>query len=910
MSAANITACPTCHQFGFVLDQRQRFVSCPTCGGKGAAAYWARQWWSWQHPLDRYSILERRMEHTVRVMVNALLFIFTGLGLWFGGQAMFRAISNGDLLAVLLTRSWTMTVFWFGVLCGLYLLFRLERELQHFRTIPTPEGPDTQPLVSAWGSENQRDIATVCTEPTLRILEHAWHIAEGDKRQAISPAHVLTALSTTPMIASMLVRLGIDPGALRKKLQTLDNSQPSSTSDPVLAGAVRALVTEAFTIAATDGRTRITPVHLVAAYGKIEDPVHELLFDLGVDDQKLQRVVRWLALQDDLRHRLRRYQSRASLKPKGAIDRGYTAAATPMLNQFSTDLTLAARNNRLPYIVGREAELASLFRIIESNRRSVIIVGDSGVGKSSILYALAERMVSEDVPDMLQDKRLVSLSPSMLVAGAGGMGQLEGRLEHIMAEISRAGNIVLAIENIDQLVGAASSGGQGLDAAQIIAQGLWDHLCIAVATANVKEYRQFLEHGTLLSAFEKIDLNEMDQDQSLAVLQSRVGGIEFKQKVYFSFEALEKAVALSDRYLHDKTLPGKALELLEEAAVAARKAHGPNAIVAGADVASVISERTNVQVSDVTADEQQKLLDLEPTLHQRIIGQNEAVTAVANALRRARAELRDTNRPIANLLFLGPTGVGKTELAKALASVYFGSEEAMIRVDMSEYQDVASISRLIGAPPGYAGSTAGGYLTEAVRTKPFSLVLLDELEKAHPDVLNLFLQVMDDGRLTDSNGRTIDFTNVILIATSNAGSQHIQNRMREGADVTVIKEELLTEELQHYFKPEFLNRFDSVIVFTPLQANEVEQIVGLMIAGIAKRLTAKGITFQASPEAIAELAASGFDPLSGARPLRRLVQEKVDNALADFMLRGKLGRRDVAVLDVGGTIRVEQAKAI
>ena len=296
-------------------------------------------------------------------------------------------------------------------------------------------------------------------------------------------------------------------------------------------------------------------------------------------------------------------------------------------------------------------------------------------------------------------------------------------------------------------------------------------------------------------------------------------------------------------------------------------------------------------------------------MHERVVGQDEAVKAVANALRRARAELRDNKRPIANLLFLGPTGVGKTELAKTVAAVYFGSEEAMIRLDMSEYQDISSIHRLIGAPPGFSGSSTG-YLTEAVRQRPFSLVLLDELEKAHPDILNVFLQVMDDGRLTDGNGRTIDFTNVILIATSNAGTQHIQDRMRDGASVSTIKDELLNQELNKYFRPEFLNRFDSVVVFTPLSPIEVTKIVRIMVAEITDRLGRKGISFTATPEAIAELALNGFDPIFGARPLRRAVQEHVDNALAQYMLQGKLGRRDMAVLEPGGVIRVEQAERL
>ncbi|MBI5467487.1 MAG: ATP-dependent Clp protease ATP-binding subunit, partial [Candidatus Kerfeldbacteria bacterium] len=401
----------------------------------------------------------------------------------------------------------------------------------------------------------------------------------------------------------------------------------------------------------------------------------------------------------------------------------------------------------------------------------------------------------------------------------------------------------------------------------------------------------------------------MTPDEALVVLESRVGPLEARHNVFFTYDAIDRAIELARRYLHQRTLPGSALEVLEQAAVLAKKERGQKTLVMPEDVATIVSEEGHVKATAVTSQEQAKLLNLEQEMHQRVVGQDEAITAVANALRRARAELRDNKRPIANLLFLGPTGVGKTELAKTVAAVYFGSEEVMIRLDMSEYQDISSIHRLIGAPPGYAGTT-NGFLTEAVRARPFSLVLLDELEKAHPDVLNIFLQVMDDGRLTDGSGRTIDFTNVIIIATSNAGTQHIQNRMRDGAGVETIKSELMSSELQQYFRPEFLNRFDSIVVFTPLSPIQVSKIVGLMIAEIANRLAARGITFRASAEAISELALSGFDPLYGARPLRRMVQEKVDNALAQFLLQGKLGRRDVAVLEPGGTIRVEQAREL
>jgi ATP-dependent Clp protease ATP-binding subunit ClpC len=327
-------------------------------------------------------------------------------------------------------------------------------------------------------------------------------------------------------------------------------------------------------------------------------------------------------------------------------------------------------------------------------------------------------------------------------------------------------------------------------------------------------------------------------------------------------------------------------------------------------VAEIISSKTNVPVTKITEKETEKLLNLEEHIHERMVDQEEAVKAVSTALRRARAELRDIGRPIVNLLFLGPTGVGKTELAKTVAEIYFGSEDNMIRLDMSEYQEKSSISRLIGAPPGYSGSAHGGFLTEAVRARPFSLLLLDEIEKAHPDILNIFLQVMDDGRLTDTQGRTIDFTNAIIIATSNAGTSLIQDRIREKVPLSTIKDELINEALKPYFRPEFLNRFDNIILFKPLNFNEIVLIVDLMLKKVENRLAEKGIRLEATKEAKDELAKKGFDPKFGARPLRRAIQDQVDSALANYLLQGKIGRRDVAVLETGGRISVKKAPTI
>jgi ATP-dependent Clp protease ATP-binding subunit ClpA len=413
-----------------------------------------------------------------------------------------------------------------------------------------------------------------------------------------------------------------------------------------------------------------------------------------------------------------------------------------------------------------------------------------------------------------------------------------------------------------------------------------------------------LEKSPLAQALQKIPVEEPERNEAIQIVESKIGGIENKNKVIFTYDAVAAVVDLSIRYLHDSFLPVKAIQLADEVGLVVGKRGKEWAQVTKEDVAALVSEKARVNVTAVTKKEGAELLNLEERLHERIVGQNEAVKAISAALRRSRTELRATNRPIANFLFLGPTGVGKTELAKVTSEVFFGSEDAMIRIDMSEYQDASASQKLIG------GAGEVGILTEAVRKNPFSLVLLDEFEKAHPDILNLFLQVMDDGRLTDGTGRTVDMTNVILVATSNAGTQYIQDAVVAKTPYEAIRAHLLEEELKSIYKPELLNRFDGVMVFTPLSEDEVVQITYLMLKTVTARLEAKGIHLRPTDEAVYELAKLGYDPKFGARPLRRVIQEQVDDKIAEFLLRGDVARRDTLILKPQGVVEIEKAVAL
>jgi ATP-dependent Clp protease ATP-binding subunit ClpC len=624
-----------------------------------------------------------------------------------------------------------------------------------------------------------------------------------------------------------------------------------------------------------------------------------------VSVQQFHNMIEWIRINDRMRKRYELFKKAAAFKPTGPMNRSMTSVATPILDQFSEDLTTAGVRGHLPLLVGREREIEEVFRVIEGGGQSAVLVGPEGVGKTTVLMGIAQLMVEERVPKILQDKRLVRLSVPHLISGVDP-SMAQERMLRLFYEVSKSRNIILAVTDLEQMTGVSSGNDATADLAATFVDFLSRGGTFAIATATSQAYVSSIERSVLGRVFQKVDIHEPDETHAIHMLQSKIGEIEYTQKVIFSYGAVEKAVQLSDRYMHEAYLPKKAITVAREAALLVSKNRGEDALVTAEDIAQIVTEKTGVKATRVESEEKETLLNLEERMHGRVIGQEEAVKAVASALRRARAELSSQDRPLATFLFLGPTGVGKTELAKTVAQMYFGSESAMIRLDMSEYQAQDSIQRLLGAP----GSNQGGLLTEAVRKQPFAIVLLDELEKAHPEILNVFLQVFDDGRLTDASGRTIDFTNTIIISTSNAGTQYIQDAVGRGEALADIKTHLIEEELKGVYRPEFLNRFDGVIVFKPLTQDEVFQITGLMIGQVAKRLEPKGIFFRAEPEAIKELSEKGYDPKFGARPLRRVIQEEVDNAIADALLAGKVKRRDTIVLKAGGSIEIEEGKTL
>jgi len=642
---------------------------------------------------------------------------------------------------------------------------------------------------------------------------------------------------------------------------------------------------------------------------------------------------------------------------------------TPTLDEFGSNLTTMAGEGKLDPVVGRVKEIERVIQILgRRTKNNPVLIGEPGVGKTAIAEGLAQRIANNDIPDILEEKRVVTLDIGLLVAGTKYRGEFEERLKKIMDEIRQAGNVILVIDEVHTLIGAGAAEG-AIDAANILKPALARGELQCIGATTLDEYRKHIERDAALERrFQPVMVGEPSVDETIEILYGLRERYEQHHKLKILDEALEAAAKLSDRYISDRYLPDKAIDLIDEAGSRVRlinsqlppaakeldkelrqvlkdkddavrsqdfdkagelrdremeikaeirsiaqnkKTEGGNEDaspqVDEEDIAHIVASWTGVPVQKLTESESEKLLHMEDTLHNRLIGQEDAVKAVSRAIRRARVGLKSPNRPIASFIFSGPTGVGKTELAKSLAAYFFGSEEAMIRLDMSEYMERHTVSKLIGSPPGYVGYNEGGQLTEAVRRRPYTVVLWDEIEKAHPDVFNMLLQILEDGRLTDAKGRTVDFKNTLLIMTSNIGSKVIEkgggslgfefsdnqaesqyNRIRS----------LVNEELKQYFRPEFLNRLDEIIVFRQLNKEEIKSIADILLKEVFSRLTEQGIILEVTDRFKERLVEEGYNPSYGARPLRRAIMRLLEDVLAEEILGGSIKDGDTAVVDV------------
>ena len=841
--------------------------------------------YAWTRELSVVAIEKRTTQKKAETFVGVLFLVLAGCS-----TLAFLVVGFFDGFSVF-TPNRAMLLLSLGLGFGMITVAHLVQTSQKKMSMPGRAIGASIPETTTEETGTPLDVARVFDPQASELVDEAFRLARQFGHAALEPLHLFISAFPNENVGAVISRLQIDFDKIKDPLSRRLASRQLAEQTLVSESAEQTLMSS-FVSAFTHDQLEVHPIEVFFQAFNHDTYIQELFFDQGVTEEQFVNMVAWVRIHEQMRQRREQFRRAAERKPTGAMNRAMTSIATPLLDAFSEDLTTAAVNGQTEMLVGREQELEDLFRVIEGGRQSVVLVGSEGVGKQTLLEGVAALMVEERVPTLLQDKRLVRISLPHLIAGVE-LPEAQERLLQILYEVIKSGNIVLAINDVDQLNG---------ELANTFVDVLSRSGAFVIATTTPQGFTTSVERSMLGRVFEKVKIEEPNQNETIQILESKALMIEAEHGVSFTYLSLETIVKLTDRFLHESFLPKKAIEVAREVAQMVAKQRGENALVTSEDVEHVMATKTGIPTTRVAEDEKELLLHLEERMHSRVVGQTEAVSAIAAALRRARTQLQSQGRPIATFLFLGPTGVGKTELAKTVAESYFGSEDTMIRLDMSEYQQPESVARLIGI----SGSQDGGLFTEAVRQKPFALILLDEFEKADPNILNLFLQVFDDGRLTDASGRTIDFTNTILIATSNAGTSYIQEAVKRGETSDQMKTHLLEEELQGVYRPELLNRFDGVIVFTPLTQEEIVEITRRMIASVAERLEAKGMYFRASEDVIQTLAKKGYDPVFGARPLRRVVQEEVDNAIAEALLKDQVKRRDTIVLESEG-IRIEHA---
>ncbi|ESA32984.1 atp-dependent clp protease atp-binding protein [Leptolyngbya sp. Heron Island J] len=765
------------------------------------------------------------------------------------------------------------------------------------------------------------------------------------------------------LISPLLMDDGITLQAVQKAVETTLTKGDSRISGeiPFTPGA-KQLLQQSTKEAQRLGQGYVGPEHLLLAItSRGTSAAATLLKALGVDLAKL-RIAIIRAVGERLPVPTSRGQNASSFAGKA-------------LEEFARDLTQLAADGQIDPVVGRKPEIERVVQILGRRRKNnPVLIGEPGVGKTAIAEGLAQRIINQDVPELLGNQRVLSLDINSLVAGSRFRGEFEERLQQILAEVNQAGNIILFIDELHTLVGAGGMEG-GTDAANMLKPSLARGELQCIGATTLDEYRQYIEKDAALERrFQPVMVDEPSIEATIEILQGVRASYEQHHNLTIADDALVAAAKLSDRYITDRYLPDKAIDLIDEAGSCVHLRHSqtsltrelkqslrqitwdkdaavkaqdfaqasqlrdqelamtaklqafneqratpPRPVVTVEDIAQIVASWTGIPVNQMTQTESAMLMKLEDTLHQHIIGQENAVNAVSKAIRRARAGIRSAQRPIASFIFCGPTGVGKTELTKALADTVFGAEDAIIRLDMSEYMESQSVSKMIGSPPGYVGYGDGGQLTEAVRRKPYTVVLFDEIEKAHPDVFNLLLQLLDDGRLTDSQGRVVDFKNTLIIMTSNIGSRVIEKQGSSlgfemiDEDVTTARynrtRDQVNDALKSHFRPEFLNRLDEIIVFHPLSRTEVKQIADILLQDVAKRLTEQKIQLEFTAAFKEKLVIEGHDPSYGARPLRRAITRLVEDSLAEALLHGQVRAGETAVLDVDDDSQVTiQAK--
>lgn len=789
--------------------------------------------------------------------------------------------------------------------------------------------------------QRQRGVSEALSDTAKETIQKAGEVAHKFHRPEVDTEHLLYALADSDIVREILKQYKLTPaditGYIDANAPKGNKKDTENQSEIGVSPRVKSVLTDAYRVAQELGHSYVGPEHLlIALAGEHDGMAHEVLAKYGLTPESLRAKT-------------------AKVVGKGA-ENGQVErqTGTPELDKYSRDLSEMARKGELDPVIGRVDEIQTTIEILaRRTKNNPVLIGEPGVGKTAIVEGLAQRIQNGEVPEVLEGKRVVELSLMDVIAGAKYKGEFEERIKAVIDEIvAHSDELIIFVDEIHTMVGAGQGGGEGgMDVANIMKPALARGQLHLIGATTLNEYQKYIEKDSALERrFQPVMVPEPTPEQAIEIIRGLRDSYEAHHKVKITDEAISAAVMLSDRYITNRFLPDKAIDLIDQAAARVRissdtrtneiaklddqikrnqreaeSAHNhkqyddakkleaetekltkerdeltskwkrergvSTAVVTQSDVAQIVSKLTGVPISELTEEEKQKLLHLEDKLHERVVGQNEAVVAVADAVRLSRAGLTQGSRPIANFLFLGPTGVGKTELAKSLAWSVFGSEDAMIRIDMSEYMERHAVSRLVGAPPGYVGYDEGGQLTEAVRRRPYSVVLLDEIEKAHPDVYNILLQVFDDGRLTDGKGRVVDFTNTIIIATSNLGSDVIiaNDKLPAGdrKDKKALKAELM-DVLRTHFRPEFINRIDDIIVFDALGREQIKNIVQFQLDKVRQVVAGQGITVEFDDSVVSELAENGYKPEFGARELRRLIKTDIENLLARKLLAGDL----------------------
>ena len=796
------------------------------------------------------------------------------------------------------------------------------------------------------------------TERAQKAILLAQEEAQSLQHNYVGTEHLLLGLlqEGEGIAAKALIGLGIGVEDLKSRIQTMIGG--GSEEGAQLLGftpRTKRVFELSFAEARTLGHNYIGTEHLLLGLLREGEGIAaKLLVDSGVSLSKAREEIMKL-LGTSIPNR----------DAEGNHHAGNNKG-TPVLNEYGRDLTEMAKEGKLDPVIGREKEIARVIQILSRRtKNNPCLIGEPGVGKTAIAEGLAQRIMEGNIPELLRNKRVVTLDLASMIAGAKYRGEFEDRLKKVMEELRKSGDVILFIDEMHTIIGAGAAEG-AIDASNILKPALSRGELQAIGATTLDEYRKHIEKDPALERrFQPITVEEPTVEESVQILKGLRDRYEAHHRVKITDGALQAAAELSHRYISDRFLPDKAVDLIDEAAskvrlqmvtqppelkdleekleellkekeesisaqdfekaarirdeekkvkdeLANRKnnwrvGHTDQATVGEEEIAAIVSDWTGIPVNKMAQGESEKLLNIENILHVRVIGQEEAVKAVSKAVRRARVGLKDPKRPIGSFIFLGPTGVGKTELSKALAEALFGDENAMIRIDMSEYMEKHTVSRLVGSPPGYVGHEEGGQLTEKIRRKPYSVILFDEIEKAHPDVFNILLQILDDGRLTDAKGRTVDFKNTVVIMTSNVGAHTIKkqgslgfraNEEDEKRDAYEKMKENVTGELKRTFRPEFLNRIDETIVFHALEEEHIQHIVELMIKDLSNKMEELNISLNVSQEAKKLLAEKGFDQAYGARPLKRAITKMVEDGLSEEMLRGKITKDDHILVDV------------